>query len=631
MRWISFVRSFSGEDYIIITIKRTISTTAYIGIFMFVSAVALLPSSVHTAAGYPQPIHANPLRQQQNILSSSAVVGSSDFQAIIDENHFVIDKTLFIKEFIEDSNQVVSILRPRRFGKSTNLSMLKAFLSVGAKPEQYDRFKIAQHADFVCQHCGKYPVLYVDLKECKARSMDAMLAEVWECMRMAAFDLLKDCFQHPEIYKSLEGLYSRFQNDTPSLISIKGSLAVLVKLLFIKFGKKVVVLIDEYDTPLNNAHLHGFYADASDFFGYFFSRALKGNPEMHRACLVGIVEIRGAGILSGLNHLKVFSVADEKYSQYFGFTREEIRAVLNQDEMRETQVMDWYNGYIVGSTCIINPWSFMNWLISGKFDSFWVQTSYVQGLLSFIQPFIPELFVKILLLLSKDAKVSVSSLRTRIDHSFQAWSQDSILHFLVMTGYLTYCRDQTDDSMGWVSIPNLEILKQWNEDVMVLVRAAVKPKFRARVETALMGPVFDSQLFQDIIVQLVMSGSYLDYRSENSYHVLIFGFLYALLDDQEILTVKSNMESGKGSFDIRVVSRAKKRAVFIELKKSEEVQHLDTDAEAALRQIEEKNYAFGFEGFECVFVGISFHSKETSNLHYRIRKSNSSACRVFQP
>ena len=151
---------------------------------------------------------------------------------------------------------------------------------------------------------------------------------------MAAFDLLRDFFQHPEIYKPLESLYSRFQNDTPSLIVIKGSLAVLVKLLFIKSGKKVVVLIDEYDTPLNNAHLNGFYAEASDFFGYFFSRALKGNPEMHRACLVGIEGFMGAGILSGLNHLKVCSVTDEKYSQYFGFTREEIRAVLNQDDMR---------------------------------------------------------------------------------------------------------------------------------------------------------------------------------------------------------------------------------------------------------------------------------------------------------
>ncbi len=207
---------------------------------MFVSAVVLaaLPSSEHTAAGYPHPIHAHQLSQQQKILGSSALVGSSDFQAIIDRNHFFIDKTLFIKDFVEDSNQVVAILRTRRFGKSTNLSMLKAFLSVGAKPEQYGRFEIAQHVNFVSQHCGKYPVLYVDLKECKARSLDAMLAEVWECMRMAAFDLLKDCFRHPEIYKPLESLYSRFQNDTPSLISIKGSLAVLVKLLFIKFGKK---------------------------------------------------------------------------------------------------------------------------------------------------------------------------------------------------------------------------------------------------------------------------------------------------------------------------------------------------------------------------------------------------------
>jgi hypothetical protein len=601
------------------------SKTAYYRIFMFVSAVALASS-----AGYPQPIHVYQLRQQQTILGS-AMIGSSDFQAVIDRGHFFVDKTLFIKDFLEDSNQVVAILRPRRFGKSTNLSMLKAFLSVGANPEHYSNFKIARHVDFVSQHCGKYPVLYVDLKECKTSSLDAMLSEVWKCMRRTAFDLLKDCFLHPEIYKPLEGLYSRFQNDTPSLISIKSSLAVLVKLLFIKFGHKVVVLIDEYDTPLNHAHLNGFYAEASEFFGYFYSRALKGNPELHKACLVGILEIRGAGILSGLNHLKVFSVADEKFSQFFGFTREDIRAVLNQDEMLETQVMDWYNGYIVGSTCIINPWSFMNWLISGKYDSYWVQTSYFPGLVSFIQPFIPELLVKIFLLLPKDAKVSVSPLRTQIDHSFQAWSQDSILHFLVMTGYLAFSRDQTDDSMSWVSIPNLEILKEWNEEVMALVRAAVKPMFHAKVEMALMGPVFNSQLFRDIIVQLVMSGSYLDYRSENSYHVLIFGFLYALLENQDVVTVKSNMESGKGRFNIIVVSQTIKRAVFIDLKKSKEIRNLERDAEAALRQIEEENCAFGFEGFECVFVGISFHSKETSTFHHRIRQSSSRACRVLQP
>jgi hypothetical protein len=590
----------------------------------FVGALAI--SDAAHAYSYHQSRGAGSLGQQPNSRVSSLLVGCSDFQSLIDHGRFVIDKTLFIKDFIEDSGQVIAILRPGRFGKTMNLSMLKAFLSIGARPEQYVRFEIGNHVEFVSQHCGKYPVLSLDLKDGKGRTFDEMLAEVWASVQKAARDIVRDCDQRPETSKLLDDPYSSFQTETPSLITMKCGLALLVQLLFTKYGKQVIVLVDEYDTPLNNAHIHGFYDEAAEFFGGFFSRALKSNCEVNRDCLIGIVEMSGAGILSGLNHVSTFSVADEKFSLHFGFTREEIRAVLNQDELRETQVMDWYNGYIVGSTRVINPWSFVNWLVRGTFDSYWVQTSYVQGLLSVIQQYMPVFFVKILLLLSKDFKVSVSRLRTQINYSCTLWSQDSILHFLVMTGYLTYSHNQSDDSLGWVSVPNLEVRKQWNEDVMILVRATLRPKFHAGVETALMGPCLDLNLFKDIISQLVMSGSYLDYKSENSYHVLIFGFLYALLDDKETLTVKSSMENGKGRFDICVVSRAINRAVFIELKKSEEVQRLEADAEAALRQIEEQDYAFGFEAFDCVFVGISFFVKEMSSVHFKTRKGVHSSC-----
>jgi hypothetical protein len=245
------------------------------------------------------------------------LIGTSNFDKIIEENAFVVDKSLFIKEFMDDPFEVSAILRPRRFGKSLNLSMLKSFFSIGAISSDFDRFFIANEKEFVINHCGQYPVIFLDLKDCKGETGEKMYQIIWKLIRqMVAL--------HQEQLKNLDLASFALESPisyAPTNCSVMGNLlAWLTSNLNKKYKNRVIVLVDEYDAPLNHAFRKGYYDQASSFFGSFYSQALKGNSALKKAYLMGIVEVRGAGILSGLNNINVYSVGDERYSQYFGFT-----------------------------------------------------------------------------------------------------------------------------------------------------------------------------------------------------------------------------------------------------------------------------------------------------------------------
>ena len=223
------------------------------------------------------------------------LIGTSDFDEIIEENALVVDKSLFIKEFMDDPCKVSAILRPRRFGKSLNLSMLKSFLSIGAVSTNFNRFLISNETEFVVKHCGQYPVVFLDLKDCKGNTWQEMYGAIWRRIRtmvLRHFD---------EISLEIEELKSYgvdFKNPTAygdeGIVS--DSLAWLMSCLNKKHRKRVIVLVDEYDAPLNHAFRQGYYEQASSFFGSFYSQALKGNSALKKACLMGIVEVRDAGI-----------------------------------------------------------------------------------------------------------------------------------------------------------------------------------------------------------------------------------------------------------------------------------------------------------------------------------------------
>ena len=265
--------------------------------------------------------------------------------------------------------------------------MLKSFLSLNAAPESFDRFLISKEVDFVKSHCGQYPVVSLDLKDCQGDTWEDMYHEIWECIRKMVDDHKVEL---ADAIASLDPKELDFNKRTPPS-HFSDMLSWLIKNLSKYHKKKVIVLVDEYDAPLNCAFRKNFYDKAASFFGYFYSKALKGNSALEKACLMGIVEVRGAGILSGLNNIGVYSVSHKKFSASFGFSKAEIEGLVKSETDIE-KVYEWYNGYTIGGNLVINPWSFMKWLLRKQFESYWVST---ETLPTVISPQISEMMMPI--------------------------------------------------------------------------------------------------------------------------------------------------------------------------------------------------------------------------------------------
>ena len=320
-------------------------------------------------------------------------LGIDDFDAIIEKNTAFIDKTMFIKEWMENSAKVSVFLRPRRFGKSTNLSMLKSFFSSGADSNDFSRFLIGKEAEFLEMHCGKYPVVLLNMKNIRGDNWEQMLEKLWSMLRHVMYSQASN-LDVEDI--DFIGINYRDTKERPNETIADAFLLHLTTCLKKKSQKTVIVLIDEYDAPLNHAFRMEFFEKASRFFGSFYSNGLKDNPALEKACLMGIVEIRGPGIRSELNNMVLYSSSTEQFSQYFGFTQGEISEFLDGDVKRIEDVLEWYNGYFMGSDHVINPWSFMNYVRSRKLMSYWVQTASIDSIRTIIDPVLSVDLIKIL-------------------------------------------------------------------------------------------------------------------------------------------------------------------------------------------------------------------------------------------
>ena len=406
-------------------------------------------------------------------------IGNQDFESFIHPDVFFIDKTLFIKDFIEKGSQVNIILRPRRFGKSLNVSMLKSFLTLGADFYKFDRFAIGKEKEFVEEHCGQYPVVHLDLKERKGETWDKMYSRIWDAVREMVephqSDLMEDIakFDPSEL---------NFQRISPPK-RLDFILQWLIKSLYKKHKKKVILLIDEYDAPLNHAFRKGYYEKASEFFGAFYSDALKGNSALEKACLMGIVEVRGAGIVSGLNNIDTYSVSDEDYSTYFGFTIDEVSEALDHDPEKIKKILEWYDGYQIGSHKMLNPWSFCNYLKRNVIAPYWTESADAETISTVLGAHMNELFQDAIILLYSGAKFKIPALVSHVKYASKDWKNESIWHFMVHTGYLAYEHSpqimhkssvQTSEILdylsqskrwGYVWIPNCEVYQHWQENM----------------------------------------------------------------------------------------------------------------------------------------------------------------------
>ena len=545
-------------------------------------------------------------------------LGTSNFDEIVKSRALLIDKTLFIKEFMDRRTKVDIILRPRRFGKSTNLSMLKSFLSTNSIAETsltkkfFGNCLIGQYVDFINENFRKYPTILLTLKDCIGDTWEEMKSRLWRCIREMFLPHLA------ELSATIQFQDFNFRSlVAPTSELLEGSLMLLMEALYGKSGCQVIVLIDEFDTPLNAAFRGGLYDLASQFFASFFTSALKDNYRLKKACLLGIVEVRGASLLSALNNVCVYSVADIPYSSCFGFSVEEIHPIVESEETL-SNILEWYNGYTIGTKTVINPWSFLSCIMDGIFRSFWIDTAFTATIKSVLEPQWRDLMLTTFHLLFDPDPVSVPSLCSKVDYSSKSMGVVSVLHFLVHTGYLSYCRK--DEFVGIVRIPNYELRHHWNVHVVKMVREKVfheNSVSQNRLQQVFSAEPLSLSNLENVMRDLLYSSlSYYDTISENSYHCFYMGCFKTALDLPK-WCVKSNRESGVGRYDIVVVESAKRMIVF-ELKEATSAANLNAEAERALLQACEKDYAAKLKGYQCYLIGVAFFQKTMSELKLRV-------------
>lgn len=397
-------------------------------------------------------------------------IGYSDFRTIIEKKFNFVDKSLLIKEIIEDIAQVILITRPRRFGKTLNLTMLQYFFAAEAYGVStqglFENLKIASEKN-IMERQGQYPVIFLSFKDVKDGCYETAYANLCKCMSSlyGEYRILLDSTALPddekEIFKSILK-----QQATPANIS--SALIDLSKYLFRHYQVKPIILIDEYDTPIQSGYLHGYYNEIVEFMRNFFGAALKDNPYLEKAVLTGILRISKESLFSGLNNLKVYSLLNSKYGPYFGFTENEIIAVLEQANLTKDYavIKDWYNGYQFGDSVVYNPWSIANCIDEqGLVQPYWVNTSD------------NTLIKKILIQSSESFKAQFEKLllgqpvEKMVDENFVfadlQKNENSAWSLLLMAGYLkvTACARTEQGYQCALHIPNREVRSLYRQIV----------------------------------------------------------------------------------------------------------------------------------------------------------------------
>ncbi len=547
----------------------------------------------------------------------SLPIGIEDFKEIIDRNCYLVDKTLLIKDLLDSTAKVTLFTRPRRFGKTLNMSMLRRFFEKTDEDNSYlfEGLEISKAGEDYRRYMGQYPVISISLK--------GMKQPTWEEAFIQFKDIIAHEFErHQEILKSnmiSERGRKKFQDildDAADNSAYSAPLKFLSDCLQAVYNKNVIVLIDEYDVPLENAYFNGFYDRMINLIRSVFESVLKTNDSLEFGVLTGCLRISKESIFTGLNNLKVYSVSDTAFSQYFGFTEDEVKKIAAYYELDYyfADIKKWYDGYIFGSTEIYNPWSVLNYISTTRTDknnvfrAYWANTS--------SNSIIHELIVKGDRKIRDDIEKLITGksidkpLYEDITYANMNVRSDYIWSFLLHTGYLKLVKMyQQGVQMRFTSvIPNLEIVSVYENTF----RQWFDESIRAADKSILLKAVLDgnAELFQlEVNRWLLKSISYHD-GYENFYH----GFLVGLLEYSDEYLVESNRESGTGRNDIIVKNVLMHDiAVVIEIKTVKDGETLDRQCNAAIQQIEENRYEvnLGYEGFKKIIkFGIAFKGKQ---------------------
>ena len=533
-------------------------------------------------------------------------IGLSDFKELIEENYYYFDKTNLIDEVIKDGSKVKLFARPRRFGKTLNMSMLKYFFDIKKAQENRKLFKdlyIEKTENFKEQ--GQYPVVFLSLKDLKART--------WEEMERGIKNLLQEVFsEHKYLIKELDefdlSILKKIINKEVELEELKSSLKFLTKILYEKYNKKVVVLIDEYDAPLVSAYHNKYYEKAKNFFKTFYSSVLKDNPYLQMGVMTGIIRVIKAGIFSDLNNLNTYTILSDFYLNCYGLTEEEVKKSLIDYnlEYEMGDVKDWYDGYRFGKSEVYNPWSILNFLHAKELRAYWVDTSgndLINDVLKIVRKDIIRDLKKLF-----DGEGLKQNLSGTSDLS-RLLSEEEIWELMLFSGYLTV-EEKIDEDYYILRLPNKEVRRLFK-------RTFIERYFgRGNKLIDLMEALTENRIedyeetLQDILLKSV---SYNDTKKGNEafYHGFILGMsLY--LEGEYI--VKSNIESGLGRYDVSIEPKNKnKRGYILEFKAIDNVDKLEEISKEALKQIEEGKYSSALRQTntkEILYLGIAFCGKQ---------------------
>lgn len=549
-------------------------------------------------------------------------IGISDYKAATTDYYYV-DKTLLIKEFLDKKPKVALFTRPRRFGKTLNMDMLRVFFEkTGKDTSVYFRDKaIWSCGRAYTDYQGKYPVIFLSFKDVKCSDW----RETYEMLRKL---ISLEFRRHIELETSEKlndyerDQYVELAKGTAGSAEYQLSLQTLSLLLHKHYGREAIVIVDEYDTPIQQGHTAGFYQEVIEFMRNFFSGGLKDNPHLAYGFLTGILRVAKESIFSGLNNLTVHSILDEPYSTYFGFTKEEVRRMLayygREDKLDE--VCEWYDGYLFGRTEIFNPWSVINYISENCFPkAFWQSTGSNDIIGEIVAAATDEITESLYKLLSGGTVTSY--IDTGVIYPEVQNNPYSIYSFLLVAGYLKVAKTwpQHDGNyMCDVAIPNKEISFVYEKEVL-------NRTGRMSAAVAIQQSIFssDAEKLQKLLEDYLLSTiSVFDGTGENFYHGLMLG-LCAVLSTQ--YRIKSNAESGYGRFDIALIPVRKTEPGFIfEFKYAgRDSEDLEALAEKALAQIEEKKYETELRTrgvTHIVKIGIAFRGKRAAVKRAVIQK-----------
>ena len=529
-------------------------------------------------------------------------IGIDDFRKIIKEDCYYVDKTKFIEAVLEDASNVKLFTRPRRFGKTLNMSMLKYFFDVRESEENRELFNglDIEKSKYIDEQ-RKYPTILISLKSIKYETWEESLEQLKSLISNLynEFEYIRESLNESEI-ELFNDIWFKKENG-----EYANSLKNLTSFLYKYYKKEVILLIDEYDIPLITAHKYGYYDEIINFYKIFLGEALKTNQYLKMGVLTGIIRVIRTGIFSDLNNLKVYSILEKKYSDFFGFTEEEVKEALQFFDIEEelVNVKYWYDGYKFGDSELYNPWSIINFLDGRELKNYWVGTSenfLIKNILENSTSRTNEILEKLFNEEEVEEAITGTSDLSILMDSKEVWE------LLLFSGYLTV-KEKIDEDIYSLKLPNMEVKKLFKKE-FINVHFGIS-LFRKTME-ALKSLKFNDfeKYFQEIMLK---STSNWDTSKEAFYHGLSLGML-SYLDNDYYVT--SNFEAGFGRYDVVLEPKNKNnRAFILEFKVTDDENKLEKLSEEAIKQIEEKRYDINLKSRgikEITFVGVAFYGKK---------------------